>query len=58
MLKNEFYAIYIYTQKDDKGSCIVIWGRNDYFMTAEKQLSDNKVYQEVTNSENILPKQK
>ena len=27
-------------------------------MTAEKQLSDNKVYQEVTNSENILPKQK
>ena len=27
-------------------------------MTAEKQVSDNKVYQEVTNSENILPKQK
>ena len=27
-------------------------------MIAEKQLSDNKVYQEVTNSDNILPKQK
>ena len=46
----------IIIQKADKGLCIVIWGRNDYSMIAEKQLSDNKVYQEVSNSENILPK--
>ena len=34
-------------KKTDKGSC-------DYLMEAEKQLSDKKVYQEVSNSENIL----
>ena len=46
----------IIVKKVDKGSCIVIWGRNDYLMEAEKQLSDKKVYQEVRNSENILSK--
>ena len=46
----------IIIKKADKGSCIVIWGRNDYLMEAEKQLSDKKVYQEVSNSENILSK--
>ena len=46
----------IIIKKAGKGSCIVIWGRNDYSMEAEKQLSDNKVYQEVSNSVNILPK--
>ena len=45
----------IIIKKADKGSCI-IWGRNDYLMKAEKQLSDKKVYQEVSNSENILSK--
>ena len=34
--------------------CIVIWGRDDYLLEAEKQLSDTKVYQEVSNNENIL----
>ena len=46
----------IIIKKADKGSCIVIWSRNDYLMEAEKQLSDKKVYQEVSNSENILSK--
>ena len=46
----------IIIKKADKRSCIVIWGRNDYLMEAEKQLSDKKVYQEVSNSENILSK--
>ena len=46
----------IIIKKADKGSCIVIWGRNDYLMEAEKQLSDKKVYQEVSNGENILSK--
>ena len=45
-------------KKADKGynTCIVIWGRNDYLMEAEKQLGHKKVHQEVSNSENILSK--
>ena len=46
----------IIIKKADKRSCIVIWGRNDYLMEAEKQLIDEKVYQEVSNRENILSK--
>ena len=46
----------IIIKKADKVSCIAIWGRNDYLMEAEKQLSDKKVYQEVSNSENVLSK--
>ena len=34
--------------------CVLL--RNDYLMGAEKQLSDKKVYEEVSNSENILSK--
>ena len=45
----------IIIKKADKGSCIVMWGKDDYLMEAEKQLSD-KVFQEVSNSENILSK--
>ena len=30
--------------KADKGSCVVIWDRNDYITEAEKQLSDKDVY--------------
>ena len=41
----------ILIKKADKGSCIVIWGRNNYLIEAEKQLSEKKVYQEVSNSE-------
>ena len=47
----------IIIKKADKGSCIVIWGRNDYLTEAEKQLGDIKIfYQELSNSENILSK--
>ena len=46
----------IIIRKAEKGSCIVIWGRDDYLMEAEKQLSYKKVYQEVSNSEKILSK--
>ena len=46
----------IIIKKVDKGSCIVIWGRSDYLMEAEKQLNDKKVYQEVSNSKKILSK--
>ena len=40
----------------EKGSCTVIQGRNDYLMKVEKQLIYKKVYQEVSNGENILSK--
>ena len=46
----------IIIKKADKGSCIVIWGRNDYLKEAEKQLIDKKACQEVSNCENILSK--
>ena len=46
----------IIIKKADKGSYVLIWGRNDCLMEAGKQLSDKKVYQEVSNSENILSK--
>ena len=46
----------IIIKKSDKGSCIVIWGRNDYLTEAEKQLGDKKFYQELSNSENNLSK--
>ena len=34
--------------------CVLL--ENDYLMGAEKQLSDKKIYEEVSNSENILSK--
>ena len=38
----------IVIKKADKGSCIVIWDRNDYLAEAENQLSDKDVYQQVS----------
>ena len=43
-------------KKADKGSCVVIWYRNDYLLEAKKQLSDTKVYRDVSNAKNILSK--
>ena len=34
--------------------CVLL--ENDYLMGVEKQLSDKKIYEEVSNSENILSK--
>ena len=34
----------IVIKKADKGSCVVVWDRNDYVLEAEKQLSDPIVY--------------
>ena len=33
----------------DKGSAAVVWDREDYIKEAEKQLGDEKVYEEVSN---------
>ena len=34
-------------KKVDRGSCVVVWERNDYLMEAEKQLSDKNIFKEV-----------
>ena len=31
----------------DKGSCVVIWDREDYLKEADRQLSDTKIYRVV-----------
>ena len=37
----------IVIKKADKGTCIVVWDRNDYLREAEKQLKDENVYRKV-----------
>ena len=46
----------IVIKKADKGSCVVVWGRNDYLSEAERRFSGTKVYRDVSNTENILSK--
>ena len=43
-------------KKSDKGSCVVLWDRSDYLQEPERQLSDTKVYRDVSNTKNILSK--
>ena len=33
----------------DKGSAAIVWDREDYIKEAEKQIRDEKVYEEVSN---------
>ena len=44
----------IIIKKADKGSCVVVWDRNDYIVEAEKQLGDKNIYQDVNFSDRIL----
>ena len=44
----------IVIKKADKGSCVVVWDRNDYIAEAEKQLNNKSVYKNVTFKEKIL----
>ena len=44
----------IIIKKADKGSCVVVWDRNDYIVEAEKQLGDKNIYQDVNVSDRIL----
>ena len=46
----------IVIKKADKGSCVVVWDRSNYLLEAERQLSDTKVYRDVSDTENILCK--
>ena len=41
-------------EKGDKGSCVVIWDRNDYITEADKQLSNKDVYKQVSFKEKTL----
>ena len=44
----------IITKGADKGSVVVVWGREDYLKESYKQLEDKEVYEEVSNDPNAL----
>ena len=44
----------IVIKKADKGSCVVVWDRFDYVKEAEKQLADDKIYDEITYNKKVL----
>ena len=44
----------IVIKKADKGSCVVVWDRNDYIAEAEKQLSDENIYKDINFKDEIL----
>ena len=41
-------------KKADKGSCVVVWDREDYIAEAERQLGDVTVYKDVNFREKML----
>ena len=41
-------------KKADKGSCIVVWDRNDYLIEAVKQLEDPNAYRKVAFKDKIF----
>ena len=56
LTKSERKALYdlkndksIVIKSADKGSVVVVWGREDYIKEAQKQLGDEQVYEEVSN---------
>ena len=44
----------IVIKKADKGSCVVVWDRNDYIKEAEKQLNDASFYKNVCFNAKLL----
>ena len=44
----------IVIKKADKGSCIVVWDRNNYLREAEKQLEDPNMYRKKAFKNKIL----
>ena len=45
----------IIIKKADKGSCVVVWDRNDHIVEAEKQLRYKNIHKDINLSDNILP---
>ena len=44
----------IVIKKADKGSCVVVWDRDDYLLEAERQLKSEKIYRSVTFNEKLI----
>ena len=44
----------IVIKKADKGSCVMIWDRDDYLAEAERQLKDENVYRNVNFNEKLI----
>ena len=44
----------IVIKKTDKGSCVVVWDRNDYIAETEKQLSGENIYKDINLKDKIL----
>ena len=44
----------IVIKQADKGSCVVVWCRDDYIKEANKQLEDKTVYKDIDFKETIL----
>ena len=44
----------IVIKQADKGSCVVVWCRDDYIKKANKQLEDKTVYKDISFKETIL----
>ena len=61
--RNEWKAVHsladdhsIVIKKAEKGSFVVVWGRNDYVIEAQKQLNDSKVYKNTSYSKDLIRK--
>ena len=55
------YVCYLMTailllRSRQRGSCVVVWDRSDYVMEAEKQLNYSKVYKNISDSKDLIPK--
>ena len=44
----------IVIKKADKGSCVVVWDREDYLLEAERQLGDTSIYKDVSFNDKVL----
>ena len=44
----------IVIKKADKGSCVVVWDRDDYLLEAERQSKDEKIDRSVTFNEKLI----
>ena len=44
----------IVIKKADKGSCLVMWNKNDYITEAESQLENEQVYKKVSFEQDML----
>ena len=53
-MRSLVYDRSVVIQKARKGSCVVVWDREDYIAEAERQLGDVTVYKDVDFKEKML----